>query len=117
MQRMGISTQKTPPGPLASSGLIPSMKRRVGPISRADARKSGSNAITGGMPVTVTGTWIVADFPSLSIHVSVSGPGRSQLKRTDGLRPVSDRSQAMSAARWVSGMVASARNSVGTTCQ
>ena len=75
------------------------MKRSVGPISRAEARKSGSNAITGGIPCTVTGTWMVADFPSLSTHVSVSGPGRPQLKRTDNRFPVSERSQAMSAAR------------------
>ena len=54
---------------------------------------------------------------AMATHVSVSGPGRPQLKRTDRLRPVSDRSQAMSAGRWLSGMVASARNSVGTTCQ
>ena len=61
------------------------MKRRVGPISRAAARYIGSNAITGGMPWTVTGTWMVADFPSLSTHFSVSGPGRPQLKRTERL--------------------------------
>ena len=66
---------------------------------KAEARKSGSNAITGGIPCTVTGTWMVADFPSLSTHVSVSGPGRPQLKRTDNRFPVSERSQAMSAAR------------------
>ena len=51
-QRLGISTQKTPPGPLASNGLMPSINRSVGPISRADARYIGSNAITGGLPLT-----------------------------------------------------------------
>ncbi len=64
-QRYGMITQKEPPWEDASDGvdvvmpgLSPSMRRRVGPISRASARYPGANAITGGWlsPDMLTGT-------------------------------------------------------------
>ena len=62
------------------------------------------------------GTWICAPVVSESRGVSVRWPGFSQVRRTEFLwppLPSNDRSHEMSAGRWVSGMVASARNSWG----
>jgi len=115
-QRHGMSTQKLPDGSVVLIGLMPSMRRRVEPMVSASARNLGAKEIAGGWPLMLTGTWMVAPVWSESRSVSVRWPGFSQVSRTEFLwppLPSNDRSHEMSAGRWVSGMVASARNSWG----
>ena len=87
VQRHGMITQKVPEGSDVMPGLSPSMRRRVGPISRASARYPGANAITGGWlsPDMVMGTWMRVPVASESLSVSVRWPGFSQVSRTEFL--------------------------------
>ncbi len=125
VQRHGMITQKGPEGSDVMPGLSPSMRRRVEPMAMAFARYPGANAITGGLHSRdmVTGTWMCESVSLESLSVSVRWPGLSQVSRTEFRwlpmppLPSSDRSHEMSAGRWVSGMVASARNSCGITCR
>ena len=88
VQRHGMMTQKGPGWPVGvlvvMPGLIPSIRRRVGPMARASARYPGANAITGGWlsPDMLTGTWMCVPVSSESLSVSVRWPGFSQVSRT-----------------------------------
>ena len=100
----------------------PSVRHRVAPTSKAAARCREPKVITGGWPTlpfeVLTGTRMVAYAMPESHWVKVSWPGVSHVRRTVGdllYLPIRDFSHEMTAGRWVSGMVASARNSWGMT--
>jgi hypothetical protein len=54
-----MSTQKFPDGSVTTPGLIPSLRRRVEPMTSASARYCGPKEIVGGWPSMVQGTWMV----------------------------------------------------------
>ncbi len=103
-------------GGTIATGLGPGL----GPLDVILAGGGLDGQVNEALEETLAGRGDWLPVPSESRSVSARWPGFSQVRRTVCFLPPltsKDRSHEMSAGLWVSGMVASAKNSPGITCR